>query len=102
MLWNAPLVHSKCCNTFHTPLFSGTYVPLCVSGIRVSEVCVIKGLNVYKKLRDFSLFFSSPDHDDEFVSESYQASTEDINEANASMKRLGVTGKKFKNWSILV
>ena len=34
----------------------------------------------------------SPDHDDEFVSESYQASTEDINEANASMKRLGVTG----------
>jgi len=35
---------------------------------------------------------NNPDHDDEFVSESYQASTEDINEANASMKRLGVTG----------
>ena len=34
-----------------------------------------------------------PDHDDEFVSESYHASTEEINEANASMKRLGVTGK---------
>ena len=43
----------------------------------------------------FSFLFFSPDHDDEFVSESYQASTEDINEANASMKRLGVTGKKF-------
>jgi len=35
---------------------------------------------------------NNPDHDDEFVSESYQASTEEINEANASMKRLGVTG----------
>ena len=55
----------------------------------------MKGLGVHQKLRDFSLFFSSPDHDDEFVSESYQASTEDINEANASMKRLGVTGKKL-------
>ena len=50
----------------------------------------------------FSFLFFSPDHDDEFVSESYQASTEDINEANASMKRLGVTGKKFKNCSRLV
>merc|ERR1711997_1208377 len=29
---------------------------------------------------------NNPDHDDEFVSESSQASTEDINEANASMK----------------
>jgi len=35
---------------------------------------------------------NNPDHDDEFVSESYQASTDDINEANASMKRLGVVG----------
>jgi len=35
---------------------------------------------------------NNPDHDDEFVSESYQASTDDINEANASMKRLGVIG----------
>ena len=50
---------------------------------------------VGQKLRSFFLSFSSPDHDDEFVSESYQASTEDINEANASMKRLGVTGKKL-------
>ena len=38
---------------------------------------------------------SNADADDEFVSESYQASTDDINEANASMKRLGVIGKYF-------
>jgi len=37
---------------------------------------------------------NNPDHDDEFVSESYQASTDDINEANASMKRLGVIGNE--------
>ena len=49
------------------------------------------------KIKRFFFIFFSPDHDDEFVSESYQASTEDINEANASMKRLGVTGKKFEN-----
>jgi hypothetical protein len=36
----------------------------------------------------------NPDHDDEFVSESYQASSQDIDEANASMKRLGVGGNE--------
>ena len=39
------------------------------------------------------LFFSSQDHDDdEFVSDSYQASSADIDEVNASMKTLGVKG----------
>ena len=38
------------------------------------------------------------DHDDEFVSESYQASTEDINEVNASMKKLGVSGNENEEW----
>ena len=40
--------------------------------------------------------FASSDGDDEFVSESYQASSKDIKEANASMKRLGVKGKTFQ------
>ena len=40
--------------------------------------------------------FACSDGDDEFVSESYQASSKDIKEANASMKRLGVKGKTFQ------
>jgi len=41
---------------------------------------------------------SGNDGDDEFVSESYQASSKDIKEANASMKRLGVKGKENEEW----
>ena len=40
----------------------------------------------------FYLTFSN-DNDDEFVSESYQASTSDVDEANEAMKKLGVVGK---------
>lgn len=40
----------------------------------------------------------SQDHDDEFVSDSYQASSADIDEVNASMKKLGVKGKKNEEW----
>lgn len=36
----------------------------------------------------------SLDHDDEFVSDSYQASSADIDEVNASMKTLGVKGNE--------
>ena len=36
--------------------------------------------------------FSSADHDDEFVSEAYQASTSDIAEAEQIIKNLGVGG----------
>ena len=43
-------------------------------------------------------FISSQDHDDdEFVSDSYQASSADIDEVNASMKTLGVKGNFSKN-----
>ena len=46
--------------------------------------------------RFFFLFFSlDNNHDDEFVSDSYQASSADIDEVNASMKTLGVKGKFF-------
>jgi len=41
---------------------------------------------------------SGNDGDDEFVSESYQASSKDIKEANASMKRLGVKGNENEEW----
>ena len=37
-------------------------------------------------------YIYSSDHDDEFVSDSYQASTSDIAEADESMKKLGVVG----------
>ena len=44
----------------------------------------------------FFLFFSlDNNHDDEFVSDSYQASSADIDEVNASMKTLGVKGTIF-------
>ena len=42
------------------------------------------------------VFFPCSDGEDEFVSESYQASSKDIKEANASMKRLGVKGETFQ------
>ena len=44
-------------------------------------------------------FISSQDHDDdEFVSDSYRASSADIDEVNASMKTLGVKGNFSKKY----
>lgn len=41
---------------------------------------------------------ASADPDDEFVSDSYQASSKDIDEVNESMKRLGVGGNEAEEW----
>ena len=43
----------------------------------------------------FLIFSLDTNHDDEFVSDSYQASSADIDEVNASMKTLGVKGTFF-------
>ena len=53
-------------------------------------------LEKVRQLAETKTDFASSDGDDEFVSESYQASSKDIKEANASMKRLGVKGKTFQ------